>query len=273
MMSAAWQQELQRQQALVQALFQTQPGTEPDPRLQPWEQGAAWQAGLAAYRGNGLEHARAALRTLFPTLMAMLGQDAFDAVCARYWHALPPRVGDLARIGERLPDFVALQPELQPWPWLGDSARLDLALWAVLFDAPAALSPIDLQRLAENDPATLRLRLAPGTRRIDSPWPIVTLWQLHREPQPQAEALRAACSRGTETAWVWRDALQSHCLAADEPHARWLRALAEAPTLAAALDVLPDDFDLSAWLHQAAMQGWIAAVESINPSLDPRRLS
>ena len=60
MMSAAWQQELQRQQALVQALFQTQPSAEPDPRLQAWEQGAAWQAGLAAYRGNGLEHARAA---------------------------------------------------------------------------------------------------------------------------------------------------------------------------------------------------------------------
>ena len=65
MMSAAWQQELQRQQALVQALFAAQPSAEPDARLQAWEQGATWQAGLAAYRGNGLEHARAALRTLW----------------------------------------------------------------------------------------------------------------------------------------------------------------------------------------------------------------
>ena len=273
MMRVAWQQELQRQQALLQALFQTQGSAEPDARLQVWEQGAAWQAGLTAYRGNGLEHARAALRTLFPTLLAMLGQEAFDAIGARYWHALPPQVGDLARIGERLPDFVARQPELQPWPWLADSARLDLALWDVLFETPAELRLDDLQRLAENDPATLRLRLAPGTRRLDSPWPIVTLWQLHREPQPQAEALREACGRGAETAWVWRDALQAHCLAADEGHARWLRALAQAPTLDAALDVLPDDFDLADWLQRAAAQGWIGAVESITPSLNSRRLS
>lgn len=273
MMSAAWQQELQRQQALVQALFAAQPSAEPDARLQAWEQGATWQAGLAAYRGNGLEHARAALRTFFPTLLAMLGEEAFGAVCVRYWHALPPQVGDLARIGERLPDFVALQPELKPWPWLADSARLDLALWDVLFEAPAALCPDDLHRLAENDPATLRLRLVPGTRRIDSPWPIVTLWQLHQEPQPQADALRDACSRGAETAWVWRDALQAHCLAADAGHARWLRALALAPTLDAALDVLPDDFDLADWLRRAAAQGWISAIESINPTPNSRRLS
>lgn len=260
----AWSAEAERQRSLLQALFAAEPAAQPLPALGAVERGASWTAGLAAYRGNGQEHARGALRAVFPTLRAMLGDSAFDALCARYWQAQPPQIGDLAHIGVGLPAFVHSLDDLRRWPWLGHSAQLDLACWAVLFDPPAALTEADLHRLAEADPATLQLRLAQATRLLASPWPIVTLRALHRAPEPDAAAVRAALERGEgETAWVWRSGLQAQVSAADAVVATWLQALAAASTLDEALAVLPDDFDLADWLHTAVVQGWIGGVDPL----------
>ena len=255
--------EALRQQTLLQALFAPLPGAAPPAALGVVQQGARWAAGLAAYRANGLEHARIALRAQYPTVLAMLGEAAFDAVAARYWLAQPPRVGDLARVGADFPRCLEAQAELAAWPWLGDSARLDLALWQVLFAAPARLAEEDLQRLAAIDPAQLRVVLAAGTRLLESRWPVHHLWLLHQTPQPAADALRAAPRRPGETVWVWREALQAHCRALPPADARWLRALC-AGTLGSALQNADENFDVSAWLQQAVAHGWIDRVEPLS---------
>ena len=255
--------EALRQQTLLQALFAPLPGAAPPAALGVIQQGARWVAALAAYRANGLEHARIALRAQFPTALAMLGEAAFDAVAARYWLAQPPRVGDLAHVGADFPRCLEAQAELAAWPWLGDSARLDLALWQVLFAAPARLAEEDLQRLAAIDPAQLRVALAAGTRLLESRWPVHHLWLLHQTPQPAADALRAALRRPGETVWVWRQALQAHCRALPPAEAQWLRAL-RAGTLGSALQDADEDFDVSAWLQQAVAHGWIDRVEPLS---------
>ena len=252
--------EALRQQTLLQALFAPLPGAAPPAALGVSQQGARWAAALAAYRANGLEHARSALRAQFPTVLAMLGEAAFDAVAARYWLAQPPRVGDLAHVGGAFPECLQVQAELAPWPWLADSARLDLALWQVLFAAPARLAEEDLRRLAAIDPAQLRVVLATGTRLLESRWPVHQLWLLHQTPQPDADALRAALRQPGETVWVWREALQAHCRALPPTAAQWLHAL-DAGALADALQNADAGFDVSAWLQQAVAHGWIDHVE------------
>lgn len=259
----ASQGEAIRQQILLHALFAPLPDAAPPAALGVVQQGARWTAGLAAYRANGLEHARIALHAQFPTVLAMLGEEAFDAVAGRYWLTRPPRVGDLAHVGTDFPQCLEAQPELAAWPWLGDSARLDLARWQVLFAAPAQLAPADLQRLAAMDPAQLRVVLAAGSCLIDSRWPLHRLWWLHQTPQPDADALRAALRGPGETVWVWREGMLADCRALPAAEAEWLRALGVG-TLGDALQGLDAAFDVTAWLQQAVTHGWIDHVEPLS---------
>lgn len=255
--------EAARQQALVALLFAPQAAPGAPAALGVRQSGGRWTEGLAAYRGNGREHARVALRAQFPTVLAMLGEEAFDAVAARHWLARPPRRGDLAWVGEDFADTLAEQDELRPWPWLADSARLDWALWDLQRQPQPALQPADLQRLAELPPSTLRLRLAPGARLLASDWPIVTLWQHHRAPAPDARACRDALQQGAQTAWVWRTGWQAQAVALPPTTARWMQALQTLPALEPALQAADDAFDLAAWLQQAVQQGWIDAVDAL----------
>lgn len=262
---ARYEREAQRQRLLVEAIFAPPSPTPPAPAIGLSPQKHPGAVEIAAYRRNGLAHATAALQIQYPTVLAMLGEEAFAAVCARYWRRCPPIVGDLAQVGEEFPEGLAAEPELVPWPWLADSARLDRALWQVIWAAPANPQPADLSRLATIDPVFLRLRLAEGTRLVSSRWPIVTLWNLHRAPVPDIPALQAALQQPGETGWVWREGMQAQCTCVAAAEAQWLQALQDSSTLAAALVAAPEEFDVAVWLHEAVKRRWMATVDCIDP--------
>lgn len=261
--------EARRQRELVEVVFSTQVSDTACAGVR--QSGAQWQAGLAAYRGNGLAHARNALRVQFPTVFAMLGDGAFDALCAHYWRACPPRRGDLAWVGEELPEFVETRQALDEWPWLGDCARLDWAVWQIAGAAPARLNEDDLRRLAASDPQKLRLQLASGVRRVASAWPIVTLYLTHHEPDPDWVAVGQMIQRQQpQTAWVWRQQAGTSTgipvQAIDEATDRWILALNQNLNLDAALDSAGTGFDFAAWLDQAVKKGWLDAAVTLHSS-------
>lgn len=258
-----WQTETHRQQALVSAIFSPCAPTEPPAEIGLLQQGQRWSAGIAAYRGNGLAHATAALRIQFPAVLAMLGDTAFDAVCARHWRNRPPRQADLAKTGTEFAETITGQSELAPWPWLADSARLDWALWQVLSDSPPHLTEADLQRLVNDEPAQLRIHLAAGTRLIQSPWPLVTLRQLHLLPESDTQTLQKALQLPGESAWVWREGFEAQCQTIPACEVLWIHALQSCSSLDAALDVAPNDVDFSAWLNQAVRHGWIDCIQAL----------
>jgi hypothetical protein len=261
--------EARRQRELVEAVFSTEVSDTACAGVR--QRGAQWQAGLAAYRGNGLAHARNALRVQFPTVLAMLGDETFDALCALYWRACPPQRGDLAWVGEELPEFVETLQALDDWPWLSDCAQLDWAVWQLAGAAPARLNEDDLRRLASGDPQTLRLRLAGGVRRVASAWPIVTLYLAHHEPDPDWVAVGRMIERQQpQTAWVWRQQAgtrpEMSVQAIDEATDRWILALNQNMNLDAALDFAGTGFDFAAWLNQATRKGWLDAVLTLHAS-------
>lgn len=255
--------EALRQRELIAAIFSPQaPASACFGVLQS---GARWRSGLAAYRGNGLGHARNALRVQFPTLLAMLGDEAFNTLCTHYWRAYPPRRGDLAWVGEELAGFVETLQELQDWPWLSDCARLDWAVWQAAGAARSRLNEEDLRRLAADDPQFLRLQLADGVRRVPSGWPIVTLFLAHHEPDPDWTAVSQLLEyRQAEIAWVWRPPENPSSalpvLALDEVTDRWITALNPTTSIETALDQAGNNFDFAAWLELAVQQGWLDAV-------------
>ncbi len=263
MSAATHTTELERQQRLIAAIFAPQLDLATCPDV--LQDGARREAGLAAYRGNGLAHARNALRLQFPTVLAMLGDDAFDVLSARYWRARPPRRGDLAWVGEELPAYIATVDSLDAWPWLADCARLDWAIWQIAGAAPPCMTHADLQRLAAEDPAGLSLQLAACTARIPSAWPIVTIHLAHQDAAADWSMVRQAILDGaSQTAWVWRPqgdaAAEVRLIALEDAADRWIAALAAGASIVGALDAAGEDFDFATWMQRALAEGWLDGV-------------
>ncbi len=252
--------EAQRQVLLLRAVWRQAPDT----ALAGWlrDSPARLARGLSAYRSNGAAIAARSLAAAFPTVAQLVGAESFDALAAAFWHAHPPVCGDLAEHGAELPAFIAADAQLADVPWLADSARLDWAVHRAEASADAAEAGAGLDRLATEDPATLCLRLQPGTALIGSRWPVATLWQAHRSSaDDRFAAVREALAEGRgEAALVWRAGWCAQVTALPVADAAFTQALLAGRPLAAALDAASADFNFEPWLLDALRHGRLAAV-------------
>ncbi len=268
--------ELQRQQRLLQSLWQVAPDVPPEPPLSAWlaDTPERQARGLRAYRGNARATAARALAVAFPTVAALLGDETFNAVAAGHWQSHPPSCGDLAQFGADFASALGADAQLADLPYLADVARLD---WAVHRCAGAADPPTEvagLALLAEADPAGLRLRFCPGLGLLRSAWPLVSIWLAHPLPDHcasttdraalMAVARQALARQQAETALVWRSGWRPQVQALDEAAADFTDALIVGAALAGALDRAGNAFDFEAWLISALRQGWIAAVVAMD---------
>jgi uncharacterized protein (UPF0276 family) len=225
-------------------------------------------AGVAAYRANAGAIAERALASAFPTLAALVGDASFAALAQAFWHHDAPQHGDLAQWGQRLPAFVAASAALADEPYLADSARLDWLVHAASSAADAPAQPLALHRLADTDPACLRLRLAPGSALLASVHPIVAVWRAHHAAQPDDadrfdDVRRAFATARAETAFVWRDGLRVRVEPLDAAGARFVRALLSGLSLAAALDAAgPESFAFDRWLAHALQTHALVAIDA-----------
>lgn len=258
--------EAQRQQLLLRALL----GDDPPETLAHWLQASATAAGrdrgLAAYRSNASAHAERALAAAYPTLVQLLGHEAFAALSTAFWQQQPAAAGDLGLWGADLCDFIA---EIESWrsePYLPDVARLEWAIHLAERAADAA-PPQGLDGLADSDPETLYLHLSPGTALVDSAHPIVTLLLAHRsEAADRFAPVRAALQAGAgESALVERQGWRAvpRCLPPDE--ARFVRALLAGCSLADALDAAGAAFDFQGWLIAVLQRRGLAGVDASPP--------
>lgn len=273
MSEGAQAKEAQRQIALVTALLSQDPVGH---RLSSWtqESGAALDAGLAAYRGNGHAHAERALAHACPTVQAMMGPADFAALARTLWLQCPPSKGDLAMWGHGMPDLIEASPSLAPWPFLADMARLDLACQGAERAADVPFDGDSLQALASTDPGELFPRWAAGAWALDSAYPVATLWAAHwlhpvasskhaeTDARILAQAESALAQGQGEFVWVWRQGWRARCLAVPPADQPWWRALMAGGSLGQALEVAGPDFDFETWLTQALAQGWLMGLDT-----------
>lgn len=261
--------EAERQAAVLRALWE--PAGEP---------GTALSDGLATYRGHAAATAGRALASAYPTVQALLGQEALAGLARQLWRHHPPRQGDLGTWGGSLPDWLAQLPEVQAWPYLPDCARLDWARHQAELAADIQSDPESLTCLGTQDPTQLVIDLRPELRLIRSDWPVVTLWTFHQLPQLKADtdappdhfaALRQAlATHQAETAVVWRPHWRAEVAALPPGMVVWMEALLARPArpLSALLALASQEFDLSAWLEMALRQDWIWRVRVLSDRAD-----
>jgi len=252
--------EALRQQMMLRALLNdARPGV-----LAGWcRDGERFTRGLQAYRANAGALAERALAAAYPTLQQLIGDESFAGLARAFWHRHPPEHGDIATWGGRLAAFVADAEQLAEEPDLADVARLEWAVHTAATAADADTPPQGLERLADADPARLRLLARPGTTLVDSVHPIVAIWQAHGPGAAPGEARFAAVREAfatarAEPALVWRQGLRVQVAAFGPGDALFTAAVLAGQPLAAALAACPPNFDLTAWLVAALQRGWLA---------------
>ena len=234
--------ELQRQFAA--AMLDEKPSP-----LSAWVlgKGLTPEARLQVYRNIVRNNHAAALRTAYPVVLRLVGDDFFELVAARYMRDCPTRSGNLQDYGADFAEFLAQVPEASGLAYLPDVARLEWARQESYLAADA--ESINISLLADvNEPEGLRLQTHPSLRLVSSSHPILDIWQFCQQSDPEHLQLPGRQQR----VLVWRDGTQIAMQAVDAGSHAFVAALLDGMLLADAHEDalgVENDFDLSTCLH------------------------
>ena len=200
---------------------------------------------FAVYRNNMVVSLENALKSRFPVVEKIIGEEFFSAMARVFMKEQPPRSPLLATYGDEFPTFIAAFEPVRELPYLADVARLETARTRAYHAADAAPAGADdfamLDRQAIGD---IGIEMHPSTEIVRSPYPIVTIWAMNSGEQELAPIENW---RG-EDALVARPYLEVQVRALPQGGATFLLALAEGRPLSdAAQAALADDpdFDLT----------------------------
>jgi hypothetical protein len=146
------------------------------------------------------------LQSHYPALLALLGEEAFEALGQAYVQAHDSSFRSIRFYGGELDALLAVLPDYAAKPWLAELAHFEWAMNAV-FDAADA-SPVEVQALAQVPPenwAGLGFDLHPAVRRLDLMWNAPALWRALTDGLPPP----APAAREQPIPWLlWRKDLQ-----------------------------------------------------------------
>jgi len=157
--------------------------------------GGVQPAGLRfnVYRNNVAVSLTEAMRTGFPIVAKLLGEQNMDGLSGLFLRAHPPSSPLMMHYGAAFPGFIESMEQLAKYPYLADIARLELALRQSYHAADS--TPIDPQILGALSPDNLfaaTVALAPSALVLRSRYPIHGIWRMNTEegapkPAPRAE--------------------------------------------------------------------------------------
>lgn len=208
------------------------------------------------YRNNVTVALTEALRTAFPVLVKLLGDQNFDQLARVFVRAHPPNSPLMMHYGEALPSFLDDFAPLAHIGYLSDVARLELALRQSYHaaDPPS----FDAARLGAVSPEALMAStflLAAPVRLVPSRWPLVDIWRFNTVEG--ADKPRAT----PQSALITRAAFDPEPHALDPAQTAWLTQVKSGATLAQAQDTAcasGPDFDLTTVLSLLIQHNAIA---------------
>ncbi len=182
--------------------------------------------GLTAYRHAWRARMVEALRSNYPVLHRVLGDDEFDSLAGAYLAAHPSRFRSIRWFGDALAPYLRAHPDTAGHPALADMAAFEWAI-CVAFDGPDAepLASAQLVALAPEDWAGLRLSLHPTARVLDLEWSVAPIWrELSEQDDPDHQA--PPPDPLDHSVVIWRRALQPHWRSLEPLEAGLLKAVA-----------------------------------------------
>lgn len=179
------------------------------------------QARVRVYRNSGLLTHTETLRTTYPAVLALVGEDFFESAAMLYRRAHRSTSGNLQDFGAEFPAFLASFPNAQSLTYLTDVAKLEwLRQEAALAVASAPLRSAALQEILVTTNGMLRLELHPSVRLFASRHAVLTLWRYAMAADGQRLQLPAEGEQlvlwrsGAEVAMASLDAASFACICA-----------------------------------------------------------
>jgi hypothetical protein len=143
----------------------------------PWITDAALPA-LSVHRTNAQCSFADALRSSFPALFRLVGEDYFRQTAREFQRLHPSGSGDLTHAGAGFPDYLATLLDDGDYRCLADVARLEWLIQETLLAPDHARLDLEaLARVAPEDYGAVRFVLHPALRLFESPFPALTIWE------------------------------------------------------------------------------------------------
>jgi hypothetical protein len=231
------------------------PGAEATlPHIDP--SGGTARVRLSVYANNIRSNFVDALRSTYPAVHRLVGDDYFRQTAVTFHLEHPSPSGDLQQAGRQFGAHLAQLHDGDPYAYLADVARLEWLVQESLLAADHA--PLSLEKMAGVAASaydTLRFDLHPTLRLFESRYPALRIWQAN--VSDEADTRPIDLDSGGERLMVMRRGLQlgierlsagEHCML---EQLRCGIAFAPALEAAAACD---GDFDAA-----AALQRFVAA--------------
>jgi hypothetical protein len=209
---------------------------------------------FAVYRNNVVAGLVKALKSRFPVVEKIVGEEFFAAMARLFVAEQPPRTPLLATYGDDFAAFIAAFAPARELAYLEDVARLEAARTRAYHAANA--TPVDAGRFAALDAGTvgdIGIELHPSTEIVRSANPIVTIWAMNSGEQELAPIENW---RG-EDALVVRPSLDVEVRLLLPGGAAFLLALAAGRTVGEAAEAaLVDDPQFDLTNNLAGLIGW-----------------
>lgn len=194
------------------------------------------------YRNNVAASLSRALEAAFPVLRQLVGAEFFAALALAFQQKHPPRQRQLMLYGAEMPAFLADFAPVAHLGYLPDIARLEQAIRESYHSADSHPLPAErLATLTEAELLSARISLQPAMRLLASDWPVLSIWLAHSGNGP------APVMRPEEVA-ILRPVFDPVPCLLPKGGATFLRRLQQGQSLGAALEEVPEGFDLSAML-------------------------
>ena len=223
-------------------------------------EGAAAGRRFSVYRNNVAVSLTEAMHSAFPVIAKLLGKENMDGLSGIFLRAHPPNSPLMMFYGAEFPAFLENMQQLSHLGYLGDVARLELALRHAYHAADVApMDPMALAGLSEPALLDSRVVLAPALQLIRSPWPIGSIWQFNTNAgatKPQA---------GAETVLITRPDFDPIPQVLPPTDAICIEALIQGASIGDALEqarTTDTEFDLSSPLTLLLQGGAITGLES-----------
>lgn len=133
---------------------------------------------FAIYRNNVYASLTGTLRTRFPVVARLVGDEFFQTAARMFVEAHPPKSPVLITYGAEFADFLATLEAAADVPYLPDVARLEYLQTEAYHAADA--TPLDADALAAlpfNEADRLILDLHPAIRTLTSPYAVFSIWR------------------------------------------------------------------------------------------------
>jgi Putative DNA-binding domain len=195
----------------------------------------------------------------FPTLLQLMGQDAFDVMAADYVRTHPSRRQNARWFSHELPEFLASSERYQSVPELADMARLERAL-ADAFDAEDA-PVMDISVLAAHPPedwGALTFTAHPSAERLDLSTNVFHVWRALSNDECPDEIERLG---ENEKLVVWRNVATSNVRVLETEEAMMWDEAAKGVRFSVLCELAATYADPNGAALRAAqyLQGWISS--------------